>query len=115
MTSTKAPRPRALTRANKTVTGTWALVRFILRRDRIRISGWLVGLTVLTVYVAIGLATLYPAAADRQTIAATMDSPAGIAMSGVNHGADDYHFGAMMGHQQLWFTVLLAGRDRAYA
>jgi len=81
----------------------------MLRRDRIRIPAWLLGLLVFTVGTASNLATLYSSPADRQIIAASMDSPAGIAMIGVNYGLDDYHYGVMMGHQMLPFTVLLAG------
>jgi ABC-2 type transport system permease protein len=92
-----------------TLTGTGTLVRFLLRRDRIRIAGWVGGLAVVTLATANNFTQIYATAAERQTIASTMESPAGIAMVGVNHGIGDYTYGAMLGHQMLWFTAMLAG------
>jgi ABC-2 type transport system permease protein len=113
VTATTASRPRTGTKPPKgsagPLTGTRILIRFMLRRDRIRIPAWALGLMLFTVGTAGNLATLYASAADRQAIAATMDSPAGIAMVGVNYGPDDYHFGVMMGHQMLWATAILVG------
>lgn len=111
MTATTAPHTSTRTpaRAAAPVAGTWTLVRFILRRDRIRIPAWLAGLTLMTVATANSLAEIYLTAADRQAIAATTDTPASIAMQGVNHGAADYHYGAMMAHQMLWFTAIAVG------
>jgi ABC-2 type transport system permease protein len=96
-------------RRSTALTGTGTLVRFMLRRDRIRIPAWIAGLTLFTVYTAMALATLYATAADRQALVATMESPAGVAMIGVNHGPDNYTYGVMMGHQMLWATVILVG------
>jgi ABC-2 type transport system permease protein len=94
-------------RGTAAFTGTAALVRFALRRDRIRIVAWLGGLVGATVMTATSFATLYPTEADRQTIAEATASPTMIAMTGVNHGAADYTHGAMLGHQMLWFTMIL--------
>jgi len=93
----------------RTLTGTGALIRLVLRRDRVRIPAWLAGLTLATVGTAGSLTQTYPTAAERQTLAATMDSPAAVAMTGINHGAGNYTYGAMMGHQTLWFTAILVG------
>lgn len=90
------------------LTGTPRLVRLALRRDRIRLSVWLLALTVSTVAVAFSLSNLYADPVNRQEIAATMNSPAGLAMSGPERYLEDYHFGAIMGHQMLAFTGLLA-------
>jgi ABC-2 type transport system permease protein len=111
MTTSTAPRtsPGAPGREATTVTGTWTLVRFMLRRDRIRIPAWVAGLTLGTLATLASFTQTYPTAAERQTIAATMDTPAAVAMTGVNHGAADYTYGAMLGHQMLYFTVILAG------
>ena len=37
----------ARSRQGHTLTGTWALVRLILRRDRVRLPVWIVGIVVL--------------------------------------------------------------------
>jgi ABC-2 type transport system permease protein len=87
--------------------GTGRLVRFALRRDRIRLTAWLAGIVVLSVSTATSFAGLYPTAADRQGTAATLDSPAGLAMTGPRHYLADYNLGSMMGHQMLGFTAIL--------
>ena len=110
MTTDTLSRPRAQTRsgsgARGPLTGTRMLIRFMLRRDRVRIPAWVLGLTIATAGTANNLATLYANPADREAIAATMDSPAGIAMTGPIYGTE-YHYGVMMGHQMLWFTAIL--------
>lgn len=87
--------------------GTRRLVRFDLRRDRIRLTAWLVGITLLSVSTATSFAGLYSTPADRAGTADTMDSPAGLAMTGPRHYLTDYNLGSMMGHQMLGFTAVL--------
>ncbi|HEU4513400.1 MAG TPA: hypothetical protein VFR87_09865 [Nocardioidaceae bacterium] len=87
--------------------GTGRLVRFALRRDRIRLTAWLLGVTALSVSTAVSFAGLYVTAEDRQGTAATMDSPAGLAMTGPRLYLTDYNLGSMMGHQMLGFTAVL--------
>lgn len=107
-TVTDAPRSTAASPAHA-LTGTGGLLRLMLRRDRVRIPVWIAGLVIATVGTAANFTQLYPTAGERQTLAATLDSPAGIAMTGIAHGADDYTYGAMMAHQMLWFTAVLVG------
>lgn len=87
--------------------GTGRLVRFALRRDRIRLTAWLLGVTALSASTALSFAGLYATAKDREGTAATMDSPAGLAMTGPRHYLTDYNLGSMMGHQMLGFTAVL--------
>lgn len=88
--------------------GTGTLVRFILRRDRVRITVWVTALTVLTVGTGAAYPGLYPTAADRQAQAAIMTSnPAMAAMSGPGYGTEDYTFGAMMSNEMLGFVAIL--------
>lgn len=89
--------------------GTGTLIRFNLRRDRVRLPVWILALLLGTVATANSLTTLYTSAADRASTAETMDSPAGLATSGPRHYLDDYTFGSMMGHQMLGFTAVLVG------
>jgi ABC-2 type transport system permease protein len=90
-------------------TGTRALMRFILRRDRIRIPVWLGALTLVTVSTANSFQTLYGSDVDRQRVAETMNSPAGLAMTGPSHYLENYHFGAMMSHQMFGFMGVMVG------
>lgn len=87
--------------------GTRRLVRFALHRDRFRLAAWLLGITALSTLTATSFAGLYGTAEDRAGTAATMDSPAGLAMTGPRHYLTDYNLGSMMGHQMLGFTAVL--------
>ncbi|MEV7186116.1 ABC transporter permease [Kitasatospora sp. NPDC093102] len=101
-----APR-RPATRT--TVAGTAVLLRFALRRDRFRLSAWVLGLWLLTLATANSVHTVYPTAADRASIAHGSDNPALLAMSGPAHYLADYTWGAMLGHRMLGLLAVLAG------
>ncbi|MEU8350527.1 MULTISPECIES: ABC transporter permease [unclassified Streptomyces] len=113
MTAAAPPRtpaaPVARGTGRGTLAGTGTLIRFGLRRDRVRIPVWLLALLLGTVSTANSLSTLYTSAADRASTAETMGSPAGLATSGPRHYLTDYNFGSMMGHQMLGFTAVLVG------
>lgn len=108
-TTATAPVTAGALSAGNTFTGTRALMRFILRRDRVRIPVWLAALTLATVGTASNFQTLYSDSANRQQIAETMGSPAGLAMSGPSHYLENYHFGSIMSHQMLGFTAIMVG------
>lgn len=57
-----------------TRTGTGKLARFILRRDRVRLSIWLGVLAVIPVVTANAFVGLYPTEASRESLAATVAS-----------------------------------------
>ncbi|WP_282703174.1 ABC transporter permease [Streptomyces sp. CC219B] len=103
----KAAAPPA-TSAN-TLAGTRTLIRFALRRDRVRLPVWILALFLGTVMTANNYKTLYADPEDRANVVKTMDSPAGLAMSGPRHYLDDYNFGSMLGHQMLGFMAVLVG------
>jgi ABC-2 type transport system permease protein len=50
------------------LTGTWSLIRLILRRDRVRLLVWIGVLSVLPLSVAASFAELYPTDASRQLL-----------------------------------------------
>ncbi|MEO3751527.1 ABC transporter permease [Streptomyces sp. B6B3] len=90
--------------------GTGTLVRFALRRDRIRLPVWLAALVFTTVSSVSSFESTYADPQDRRDIARTMDSPAGLAMTGPEHYLDGgYDFGAMTGHQMLGFMGIFIG------
>jgi polyether ionophore transport system permease protein len=91
------------------LTGTGVLMRFILRRDRVRIPVWVGALTVVTVLTANSFQALYGGDMDRRQVAETMNSPAGLATSGPRQYLENYHFGAMLSHQMLGFMGILVG------
>lgn len=66
-----------------TFVGTWALTRFALRRDRVRIVVWLAAVVALVVTTAASVKGLYPTQADLDIAAqASEDNPAALAFNG---------------------------------
>ncbi|MEU0302458.1 ABC transporter permease [Streptomyces sp. NPDC006175] len=109
-TTTRAPAPaRSVTRSGGALAGTRTLIRFDLRRDRVRLPVWILALFAGTASTASNYTTLYADPADRASVVTTMKSPAGLAMTGPEHYLDDYTFGAMTGHQMLGFMAVLVG------
>lgn len=111
MTTTAAPavgRTGELVRGS-VLTGMGTLLRFNLRRDRVRIPVWLAALTLATMWPAVAFPDLYRTAADRQTAGAAMNSPAGLAFTGPRHYLSDYTYGAMLSHQMLGFMAIMVG------
>jgi ABC-2 type transport system permease protein len=75
-----------------TLVGTGRLVRLILRRDRLRLSFWVLILGLLPVYTASALIEFYPDEASRQALAISVaNNPAFTALLGplydTSHGA----------------------------
>lgn len=89
--------------------GTKTLFRFALRRDRVRLPVWVLALFLGTISSVSSLDTSYGTAKKRADIAETMDSPAGLAMTGPKHYLDDYNIGSITAHQMLGFTAVLVG------
>ncbi|NJP99393.1 ABC transporter permease [Streptomyces sp. PLAI1-29] len=89
--------------------GAGVLIRFGLRRDRIRLPVWLISLTLASALTLRSLADLYDTAEGRASAARTAGSPAAIATSGPRHYLSDYTVGSMLSHQMLGFTALLVG------
>lgn len=86
--------------------GTGALVRHILRRDRIRLLVWIVAMAGLMVSFATSSVDLYPTPESLQARALIMDSPLGIAFSGPRIGLDNYTFGAMLANEYVGFVAV---------
>ncbi|MDO0935070.1 ABC transporter permease [Streptomyces sp. DG2A-72] len=108
-TTTKAPASAAAVTGGNALAGTRTLIRFALRRDRIRLPVWILALFLGTLSTASNYKTLYADPKDRANVVETMDSPAGLAMSGPRHYLDNYNFGSMLGHQTLGFMAVLVG------
>ncbi|MFD2922286.1 ABC transporter permease [Halobacillus naozhouensis] len=87
---------------------TGRLSRFILRRDRLRIPLWLLGLSFFTLIVPGAFKDLYPTQQARDAMAETMRNPAMTAMVGPGN-LDHYTIGAMTTHQMLLLTAVVVG------
>ncbi|SEF13210.1 ABC transporter permease [Jiangella alba] len=111
VTTAERPRQHAAERRNggSTLTGTATMIRFILRRDRVRLPIW-IGAIVLGVVGSLPSFTeTYPTAADRQARADLLDNPATVALTGPAYGTDNYTFGAMTANELLlWVAIAMA-------
>lgn len=91
------------------LTGTGTLVRFMLRRDRVRLPVWILSITLFTLASVAALPDLYATASDRQARATLMQNPGTRAISGPGYGLDDYTLGAMVSHEFLsWIVIFVA-------
>lgn len=107
MTATLTPTSdRAPASSGSVLTGAGTLVRFMLRRDRVRLPAWIVGITLFTLASVAALPDLYPSAADRQARATLMENPGTRAIGGPGYGLDDYTLGAMIAHEFVSFIAI---------
>lgn len=100
--ATSAPAGRA-----HSLAGTFTLLRFQLRRDRVRLPVWLLALLVGAQLSLVSVVDLYPTERDRQELAEISDSPASLALNGPRGYLSDYHHGAMLAHQLLGVAAVL--------
>ena len=85
---------------------TRALLRFILRRDRIRLTVWIVAIAGSVVMFAASLPQYYTEASERQARATLMENPGLRALAGPGYGLSDYTFGAMIAQEFLSWTAI---------
>jgi ABC-2 type transport system permease protein len=81
-------------------------MRFIVRRDRLRLSIWIVAVVGLTSSLAASSLDLYPTPESLQARAVIMDGPLGVAFSGPRIGLDNYTFGAMLSNEYIGFLAI---------
>ncbi|MCL2594066.1 MAG: hypothetical protein FWD83_00880 [Promicromonosporaceae bacterium] len=96
------------------LTGTGALLRFALRRDRVRIAVWIGSLASLYLYCVFALAQVFGDTESQQARAALMRSPASVLMTGPGYGLDHYTLGPIMANELLLWFILAAGLMSAF-
>ena len=106
MTTVTAARQMAAGRPQGPLTATGTLIRFALRRDRIKLPAWIAGISLTMIATAASFPGLYVDAQARQARAVLMANPAAIALGGPKIGVDDYTFGAMMTNEMLGWAAL---------
>lgn len=94
------------TPGDSTLSGTLALARFILRRDRVRLGVWTGSMVLFYAYFTAALDTVFADEAARQGRAAVMLTPAGIVMGGPGYGLADYSTGVAMANEGITWVVL---------
>ncbi|NTY59956.1 ABC transporter permease [Mycolicibacterium sphagni] len=93
--------------ATSSLTGTATLVRFALRRDRIRLAVWVSVLTLMMVYAPNAIKLAYPDEAQRQARVNLLKTPAGIMLGGPMFGGNETDLGVMMANE-LTLTLIVA-------
>lgn len=87
--------------------GVGPLIRFALRRDRIRLSVWVGVLTATMVYAPNAVRLAYPNEAQRQARVDMLKTPAGIMLGGPMFGGNETDLGVMMANE-LMLTLIVA-------
>lgn len=72
-----------------TLTGTGTLVRFMLRRDRIKFPAWVLGIAVFWLYYTRLVPAAYPTEADLESIVSLMSGPTGRMFAGPTYFLDN--------------------------
>ncbi|MFI6574338.1 ABC transporter permease [Nocardiopsis sp. NPDC050513] len=90
-----------------TFTGTGHLIRFILRRDRVRMTVWTLSLSGMLAMTVPTLAEMFAEPEQRAARAAVMETPTGIVFGGPGYGLDDYGLGAMVANE-MTMSLLVA-------
>ena len=103
-----APQTAQRTRRS-TLSGTGKLIRFILRRDRIKLPAWLLGITLFVFYYAAALPQLYQTQEDMRVVTELIDGPVGALISGPAFGLDDPTIERIIvGVYGLYFLIIAA-------
>jgi ABC-2 type transport system permease protein len=87
-------------------TGTRTLIRFILRRDRLRLPIWILGVVGFFTLMAASFPSIYPTEQERQARAALMENPTAMAFRGPGHGFEDYTYGAILAHELMGYASI---------
>jgi ABC-2 type transport system permease protein len=115
MTAATISAPAREATGGGTLTGTGTLLRFSLRRDRIRLPVWVLALGFIMATAPSTYVGLYPTAEDRATQGAVIaGNPAMKAMTGPGFGIDNYTYGAMMANEYLGFVLIFVGLMSAF-
>lgn len=97
----------AAARRSSVYTGAPELIRLALRRDRVRLSGWIAALTLMMAYAPNAVRLAYPDEPQRLARVNLMKTPAGIIMGGPMFGVRETDLGVMMANE-LMLTLIVA-------
>jgi ABC-2 type transport system permease protein len=95
------------TRPGSPFTGVPSLLRLALRRDRVRLSGWIAALTLMMVYAPNAVKLAYPEEPQRLARVNLLKTPAGTMLGGPMFGGNETDLGAMMANE-LMLTLIVA-------
>lgn len=109
VTATTGPAPATTTSRRKRdrLVGVGTLVRFMLRRDRVKLPAWAGGLGLFGVYVAVAIPSVYATEDDLDAMTGLFGDPVGRMLTGPGYGFDDPTFERVVGGGYgLYFMVL---------
>ena len=108
--STRSGRPRSRSRSRDrgTVTGTGTLVRFMLRRDRVKLPLWVAGLGLYIVYIGAALPQLAPDESGLAGAAMLFESPVGRMWVGPAFGMDVVTYERFFAAAYVLYVYILA-------
>jgi len=86
--------------------GAGRLAGFMLRRDRLTLPLWIIGIFSFVIMMPPLFAGLYPTAEVRQVLADTLNSPVMTALTGPGFGLHNYTVGAMTAHMTMLYAVV---------
>lgn len=89
-------------------TGTLALARLALRRDRVKLPAWLAGLGLYVLYVSTALPAIAETEEELATLTPLLQQPVGRLFTGPAYGMDDPNFERFFGSGYLLYLFILA-------
>ena len=107
MTATTAEHRAPATGAGA-LTGTGTLVRFMLRRDRIKLPAWVGGMGLLVIYIGTALPQLAPTEEDLATTVPLFNQPVGRMFTGPAFGLDAPTYERFFAAGYVLYLFLLA-------
>ncbi|WP_300344068.1 hypothetical protein [Nesterenkonia sp.] len=99
-----APSPEA---SESTLHDTWTLLRFMLRRDRIRLTLWVLGIGVMAFYFANAIQGIAEDEAELAQMAGMFTDPVGRLMTGPAFGMDEPTFERFFSAGYVLFIYIL--------
>lgn len=91
------------------LTGTGALLRFNLRRDRIKLPAWLLGITIFVFYYGVALPQIYQTEEDLRIVSQFAEGAVGALIAGPGYGLDQPTIESVIaGIYGLYFLIIVA-------
>ncbi|HZA11742.1 ABC transporter [Mycobacterium sp.] len=107
MTGTTVARHVAASSRSSTLTGVGTLLALAVRRDRIRLTAWILVLTLMMVYAPNAIKLAYPDEPQRLARVNLLKTPAGIMLGGPFFGGNETDLGVMIANE-LMLTLIVA-------
>ena len=93
----------------RSLAGVWTLVRFMLRRDRIKLPAWALGIGVLVLYFSAALPMVYETESDLRGAVGLYADPVGRVFTGPGYGFDaPTHQQVIANGYGMYFLILTA-------